>query len=67
MEKIVIIGTLFNDASVAEKLKVMSKMDAIFDDSRNEIIPDDIGETIEAFLTLGKTYKITIEEQISPY
>ena len=52
--------TLFDDDSVKEKLRVMSKWDAMFDDSRN---PDeDFGERVENMFQLGKTYRITIEE-----
>ena len=49
--------TLFDDESVKEKLTVMGKWDAMFDDSRN---PDPtIGlEDIEDFLELGGEYKV---------
>lgn len=50
--------TLHDDESVREKLTVMSKWDVLHDDGRNPTIdPDD---KIEAFLQLGKTYRLTI-------
>ena len=54
--------TLYNDASVRKKLGVMTKWDAMIDDGRNP--ETDFAERAEAFLKLGKSYKITfiIEE-----
>lgn len=56
-----IILTLFDDDSVREKLTVMTKLEAMTDDSRN---PDDgFYEKLEdEFLQIGKTYRLTFEE-----
>ena len=51
--------TLFDDASVAEKLTVMTPMDAIFDDSRN-YVPDEYWD-VAANLQPGQTLRITVE------
>lgn len=55
---------LFDDDSLKEKLKVMSKWDAMFDDSRNKQVPDNTDEQVDAFCQLGKKYniKISLEE-----
>ena len=53
--------TLFDDESVRKKLTVMSKWDAAFDDARNET-ETDFGEQVDAFMQLGHTYRVTIEE-----
>lgn len=50
------IYTLFPD--IVSKLTVMSKWDAMLDDSRNP--ESDFAERIEEFLKLGKRYKVTI-------
>ena len=52
---------LFNDKSTRHKLKVMGKWDAMFDDERNSV-PEVDGE-VEAFLKLGRTYRVTITIQ----
>lgn len=59
-------ATLFDDESVREKLESMSKWDVMFGDSRNTTMTD-MDESVNGFLKLGKTYKITlsIEEEAS--
>ncbi len=58
------VFTLYDDESVRKKLEVMSKWDAVMDDSRNP--ETDIMETIEAMLELGKRYKLSVYlEEIS--
>jgi hypothetical protein len=56
------ILSLFKDASVKEKLKVMDKWEVMFDDSRNPDI--NFNDEVEKFLKLGKKYRIqmSIEE-----
>ena len=58
-EKVETIWTLFDDESVRKKCTVMSKWDAMLDDSRN---PDNFGEDVEKFLEFGHKYKISIEK-----
>ena len=55
-------GTLHDDVSVHEKLKVMSKWEVIADDARND--SPDIENMVEKFLELGKEYEfeLTIRE-----
>ncbi len=56
---------LHDDASVREKLTVMSMWEAMMDDARNVEPPysgADFAEQIEAIMELGKTYRVTIEE-----
>lgn len=50
--------TLYDDASVHEKLKVMTKWDAMSDDARND--GESFAERIEAMLDLGQRYEITV-------
>ena len=52
-------ATLYDDESVKEKLKWMTKWDAMIDDSRNPEV--NIVEQVEDFLQLGKSYKITLK------
>lgn len=52
-------ATLFDDESTKEKLKVMSKWDAMFDDARNTPTVS-MDERADEFLESGKTYKITV-------
>jgi hypothetical protein len=61
-EKLDVVYKLFNDKSVRKKLTVMTKWDAMIDDARNP--EDDFTERLEAFLKLGKSYRIriTVEE-----
>lgn len=50
---------LFRDMSVREKLKVMTRWEAMLDDARN---PDfDWAEQIEKSLKLGKSYRVTLK------
>lgn len=56
------IYTLFDDASVREKLKVMDKWDVMLDDSRNPT--SDLLERVDAVLELGKSYRIRIDVTI---
>lgn len=51
--------TLFDDAAVREKLKVMTRWEAMTDDARN---PADLADRVEALLAPGRTYRVTIEE-----
>jgi hypothetical protein len=55
-------GKLHDDESVREKLTMMTKWDAIADDSRNET--PDIAQKVEDFLELGKEYvfELVIQE-----
>lgn len=55
-----VVVKLFDDESVREKLTVMSKMEAIFDDARNDT--DQYFSDVDAMLQPGRSYKITIEE-----
>lgn len=52
--------TLFDDASVKEKLTVMSKWDAMIDDSRNP--ENDFEERVEAMLKPNKKYVVVVLE-----
>ena len=57
-----LIVTLFDDASVREKLTVMTKLDAIWDDARNQQAEcDTFAEAVEQDMELGCSYLITIE------
>lgn len=58
-DKICFQMTLFDDDAVREKLTVMSKMDVMFDDSRNND-PDEYYELINN-LPLGSSIRITVE------
>jgi hypothetical protein len=49
---------LYDDASVHEKLTVMTKLEAVFDDERNP----DIHTTLDDFLQLGYSYEFTLRE-----
>lgn len=60
-KRVSIDQTLFDDESVREKLTVMTKMEALFDDARND--DEEFWKRIEDnFFVLGKTYRITITE-----
>lgn len=49
---------LIDDESVREKITVMSKLEAMWDDERNP----NPSEKIEELLKFGKSYRIVIEE-----
>lgn len=51
--------TLYNDASVLKKLTMLSRLEAMFDDSRN-ILPDEY-YWFEDFVPLGGKVKVTME------
>jgi hypothetical protein len=57
--KVILNLTLFDDESVRAKLKVMSRLEAAFDDARNTI-PDEFLWFADE-LPFGATMKITIE------
>lgn len=57
--------TLYDDESVREKLKVMTKWEVIMDDSRNTQL-DALAAVLEQKLKLGDQYHITISK-IIPY
>ena len=59
IEKVEFKMTLFDDESVKKKLDFMDKMEAMFDDSRNEE-PNEYYDMINN-LPFGATIKITIE------
>ena len=56
-----VIETLFDDESTRKKHEVMSKLEIIFDDSRNDSDWFWLDE-LERFLEFGKKYKITFGE-----
>lgn len=51
--------TLFDDASVREKLTVMHPLEAVFDDERNDI-PDEYYDIVD--ISPGDTIRITVEK-----
>jgi hypothetical protein len=53
--------TLYDDLSVRTKVTVMSKLEAMFDDERNDT-ENFWCDELERFLQFGKTYRITFEE-----
>ena len=59
IEKVEFKMTLFDDESVKKKLDFMDKMEAMFDDSRNEE-PNEYYDMINN-LPFGATIKITVE------
>ncbi len=58
--KLETILTLHNDPSVNEKITVMHKYEAMFDDERN--FNDDFLDKLEESIELGCQYKLTIEK-----
>ena len=50
---------LFDDESTKEKLNVMTPLEAVFDDSRNDV-PDEYYEIVGG-LTPGQSLRITVE------
>lgn len=52
---------LADDASTREKLEVMSKFEAMLDDSRNTGVPGDLADQIDEHLEPGKFYRVTIQ------
>ena len=64
MKKIVenLVYKLYNDKSVKEKLKVMSRWDAMIDDARNP--ESDFVNRLDKMVKFGKSYriKISVEE-----
>ena len=55
------VESLYDDESTRKKHEVLSKMEIIYDDARNDT---DLfwTETLERFLQFGKKYRIRIEE-----
>lgn len=54
------VYTLHDDESVRKKLSVMSKWEAMTDDSRNP--EEDFEKTVEDFIKLGKSYRVIVQE-----
>ena len=52
------VYTLYDDASVRKKCRVMDKWEAMLDDSRNPT--DDFTERVEDLLQFGRSYRVTI-------
>ena len=51
--------TLFDDRSVREKLTVMTKLEAMFDDERNKI-PEEYYDIVSS-IKYGQSIKLTVE------
>jgi len=62
MAEISVLFKLFDDKSVREKIKVITKLEAALDDERNTDVPLDLAEQIDNMLQFEQTYKLTIEE-----